>query len=66
MNNRPLLYVKDDAEMPILTPNAMQFGQPTQIAEEVSRIRTFVSQQNICENAKMQCGPDGRMNISRH
>ena len=40
VNNRPLSYVEDDVEMPILTPNAMQFGQPTQIPipEEVSGI----------------------------
>ena len=27
LNNRPLSYVEDDHEMPILTPNVMSFGQ---------------------------------------
>ena len=60
VNNRPLSYVEDDVEMPILTPNAMQFGQPTQIPipEEVSGIedsdlRKRAKYLHICENAKM-------------
>ena len=38
VNNRPLSYVEEDVQMPVLTLNAMQFGQPTQIREEVSGI----------------------------
>ena len=38
VNNRPLSYLEEDVQMPVLTPNAMQFGQPTQIPEEVSGI----------------------------
>ena len=34
VNNRPLSYIGDDVQMPILTPNSMQFVQPTQIPEE--------------------------------
>lgn len=34
LNNRPLSYVEDDVQMPILTPSAMLFGQPNQIPEE--------------------------------
>ncbi len=34
VNNRPLSYIEDDVQMPILTPNSMQFMQPTQIPEE--------------------------------
>ena len=33
LNNRPLSYVEDDEEMPILTPNVMSFGQPNHIPE---------------------------------
>ena len=28
LNNHPLSYVEDDVQLPILTPNAMMFGQP--------------------------------------
>ena len=34
LNNRPLSYVHDDVQMPILTPNIMIFGQPNHIPEE--------------------------------
>ena len=34
VNNRPLSYVEDDVQMPVLTPNSMQFGQPNTIQEE--------------------------------
>ena len=33
LNNRPLSYVEDDEEMPILTPNVMAFGQPNHVPE---------------------------------
>ena len=32
--NRPLGYVEDDIQIPVLTPNVMLFGQPNQIPEE--------------------------------
>ena len=39
LNNRPLSYVEDDEEMPILTPNVMAFGQPNHVPEgEVTEI----------------------------
>ena len=28
MNNRPLSYVEEDIQLPILTPNLLQFGRP--------------------------------------
>ena len=34
LNNRPLSYVEDDVEMPILTPNIMMFGQHNCVPEE--------------------------------
>ena len=34
VNNRPLSYVEDDVQMPVLTPNSMQFGQPNTTSEE--------------------------------
>ena len=33
LNNRPLSYVDDDVEMPILTPNIMLFGQPNHVPD---------------------------------
>jgi len=34
LNNRPLCYVEDDVQLPILTPSAMMFGQPKLIPNE--------------------------------
>ena len=34
LNNRPLSYVEDDVDMPILTPNVMMFGERHQPPEE--------------------------------
>ena len=33
LNNRPLGYVEDDIQMPILTPHAMIVGRPNLISE---------------------------------
>ena len=34
LNNRPLTYVEDDVQLPVLTLNAMMFGQPNLLPEE--------------------------------
>ena len=34
LNNRPLCYVEDDVQLPVLTPSTMMFGQPKLIPEE--------------------------------
>ena len=34
LNNRPLSYVEDDIDMPILTPNVMMFGQHNCVPDE--------------------------------
>ena len=34
LNDRPLSYVEDDAQLPVLTPCAMIFGQPRLVPEE--------------------------------
>ena len=34
LNNRPLSYVEDDIQLPLLTPNALLFGQPHLIPEQ--------------------------------
>ena len=33
LNNRPLDYVEDDIQQPVLTPNSMLFGQPNSIPQ---------------------------------
>ena len=40
LNNRPLSYVKDDVQLPLLTPNMMLLGQKNALLEEeVTRIK---------------------------
>ena len=34
LKNRPLSYVEDDVQLPVLTPNALLSGHPNQILEE--------------------------------
>ena len=34
LNDRPLSYVEDDVQLPVLTPCAMTFGQPRLVPEE--------------------------------
>ena len=34
INSRPLCYVEDDIELPLLTPNVMLFGQPNVIPQQ--------------------------------
>ena len=34
LNNRPLSYLEEDAQLPVLTPYAMMFGQPSLVPEE--------------------------------
>ena len=33
VNNRPLAYVEDDVQLPVLTPNSLLFGQPNLLPE---------------------------------
>ena len=34
LNNRPLMYVEEDIQMPELTPNTLLYGQPLLVPEE--------------------------------
>ena len=36
MNNRPLNYVEEDIQLPILTPNLLQFDRPNLLPETQS------------------------------
>ena len=38
LNNRPLGYVKDDVQMPVLTPSTMLYGQLNQLPEEEAEV----------------------------
>ena len=33
VNNRPLGYVEDDVQLPVLTPNSLLYGQPNLLPE---------------------------------
>ena len=37
LNNRPLGYVEEDVQLPLLTPNTMQFGRPNALPEQQPR-----------------------------
>ena len=34
LNNRPLSYVEEDVQLPVLTPNMLQFGRPNILPED--------------------------------
>ena len=34
LQNRPLIYIEDNIQMPVLTPNTFLYGQPIMIPEE--------------------------------
>ena len=34
LNNRPLSYVEEDVQLPVLTPNMLQFGRPNLLPED--------------------------------
>ena len=54
LNNRPLSYVEEDIQLPVLTPQSMMFGQPNLLpVQDISGVAT------ICY------GPDGRGSTSR-
>ena len=37
LNDRPLSYVEDDVQLPVLTPCALMFGQPRLVPEEAQK-----------------------------
>ena len=43
LNNRPLCYVEDDIQLPVLTPNSLLFRRSNQLPElEPHHLREFV------------------------
>ena len=66
LNNRPLCYVEDDIQLPVLTPNSLLFLRSNQLPElEPHHLREF----HLCRRAKYLrrcnrlCGPGGLPNI---
>ena len=56
LNNRPLMHVEEDIQMPLLTPNTLQYGQPLLVPEEdldkdVSKMRRQQRYINKCKDA---------------
>ena len=49
LNSRPLGYVGDDVQMPVLTPSAMLYGQPNQLPEEEAEV---IEDVNLRKRAK--------------
>ena len=37
LNDRPLIYIYDDTQMPVLTPNNLLYGQPIMIPRRTAR-----------------------------
>ena len=56
LNNRPLMHVEEDIQMPLLTPNILQYGQPLLVPEEdldkdVPKMRRQQRYINKCKDA---------------
>ena len=56
LNNRPLMHVEEDIQMPLLTPNTLQYGQPLLVPEEdldkdVPKMRRQQRYINKCKDA---------------
>ena len=56
LNNRPLMHVDEDIQMPLLTPNTLQYGQPLLVPEEdldkdVPKMRRQQRYINKCKDA---------------
>ena len=49
LHNRPLGYVEDDVQMPVLTPSAMLYGQPNQLPKEEAEA---IEDVNLSKRAK--------------
>ena len=60
LNNRPLSYVEDDPQLPVLTPNSLLFGQPNLLPEleyhhlEIPDLRKRAKYLKRCKNMMWQ------------
>ena len=65
VNRRPLGYVKDDVELPILTPASLMFHEPTSfLRNRPGELKTRICENelNSCRLAKITCGTGGSVN----
>ena len=66
LNNRPLSYVEEDVQLPVLTPNSMLYTQPNSIPEMppiTKKIQSSGNAPNTYEDVRRPCGDVGRKNI---
>ena len=61
INRRPLSYVEDDVELPILTPATFLYQRTNHLLEEETW-RKEETAPSICKPAKTKCGVDGAEN----
>ena len=62
LNNRPLMYVKGDIQMPVLTPNTILYGQPLLVPEE-DKGEDIPEMKRQQQYINMRHRQDGRRNI---
>ena len=66
LNNRPLSYIEDDVQLPVLTPNAMLNINPANYLNwkhTTWEKRIFGGGQNSSKSARKRCGSGGRESI---
>ena len=66
LNNRPLCYVEDDIQLPVLTPNSLLFLRSNQLPElEPHHLREFHLRRRAkyLRRCNRLCGPGGLPNI---
>jgi len=67
VNNRPLSYVKDDVELPVLTPATMMYSQ-SNLLPELRKMQmqlevwTYVRERGMFVGARTSCGHAGPRN----
>ena len=61
LNSRPLIYIKDNIQMPLLTPNTLLYGQPIMIPEErLDEDTPEIKRSQISTRVKREHGKDGK------
>ena len=71
LNNRPLSYVEEDVQLPLLTPNMFQFGRPNLLPDpaahhqenpDLRKRARYLSEMQGCDLEKVVCQvPKGTM-----
>ena len=65
-NSRPLEYVEDDVQMPVLPPSAMPYGQPNQLPEEEAEALEDVNLRKSAKYLKRCKGQGGPQSTPKH